>query len=169
MWPRSRDADCGSHENTGAEHPPKVPSPPLYYPACQKPPSSSAQVGWTAIFGLNFVLIAANFLYILLCVKDNKKPAAAGTSGQSDSLLTFLLNNDILFLQAAEKSPPRYFLHIPTLCLGDLTIKPIAQSEHNDHRQRPSSGKPLLLATLLSLAIFFLNFGQDPLWYLFFR
>ena len=55
-----------------------------YFP----PPSSGLpwpkvtffQLGWMAIFGLNFVLIAANLVYILLYVKDKKKPAAAGTS-----------------------------------------------------------------------------------------
>ena len=36
-------------------------------------------------------------------------------------------------------------------------------------RNRPHSGRPLLLAAILALAVFFLNFGQDPLWYLFFR
>jgi len=92
------------------------------------------QVGWTAIFGLNFVLIAANFVYILLCVKDKKKPAEAGTSGCIE-VATSILSS------------------YPNLVF----------------RQRPPPRKPLLLATFLSLAIFYLNFGQDPLWYLFFR
>ena len=57
--------------------------------------SPFSQLGWTAIFGLNFVLIAANLVYILLYVKDKKKPAAAGTSSgdclQHLNLIAFLL------------------------------------------------------------------------------
>merc|ERR1712032_344964 len=110
-----------------------------YFP----PPSSGLpwpkvtffQLGWMAIFGLNFVLIAANLVYILLYVKDKKKPAAAGTSSGCIEVSTSILAS------------------YPNLVV----------------RERPPPGKPLLLATFLSLAIFYLNFGQDPLWYLFFR
>jgi len=39
------------------------------------------QVGWSAIFGLNFCLIIANLLYIAFAVVDKKKPVQDGTSG----------------------------------------------------------------------------------------
>ena len=42
----------------------------------------STQVGWTAIFGLNFLLIVANLLYIGFAVKDKKKPVQDGNFGK---------------------------------------------------------------------------------------
>ena len=39
------------------------------------------QVGWTAIFGLNFAIIGANLLYILFVVKEKQKPAEKRISG----------------------------------------------------------------------------------------
>ena len=39
------------------------------------------QVGWTAIFALNFAIIGANLLYILFVVKEKQKPAEKRTSG----------------------------------------------------------------------------------------
>ena len=39
------------------------------------------QVGWTAIFTLNFAIIGANLLYILFVVKDKQKPAEKRMSG----------------------------------------------------------------------------------------
>ena len=39
------------------------------------------QVGWTAIFTLNFAIIGANLLYILFVVKEKQKPAEKRISG----------------------------------------------------------------------------------------
>ena len=39
------------------------------------------QVGWTAIFALNFAIIGANLLYILFVVKDKQGPAEKRMSG----------------------------------------------------------------------------------------
>ena len=39
------------------------------------------QVGWTAIFALNFAIIGANLLYILFVVKEKQKPAEKRMSG----------------------------------------------------------------------------------------
>jgi len=93
------------------------------------------QVGWTAIFGLNFLLIVANLLYIGFAVKDKKKPVQDGNFG-CWKVTTSLLSS------------------YPSLIF----------------RSRPSSGRPLLVAALLSLAFFYFPaHGQGPLWYLFER
>ena len=49
------------------------------------------KVGWSAIFGLNFLLIVVNLLYIGFAVVDKKKSVEDGTTGDFLSYHILLL------------------------------------------------------------------------------